>query len=55
MAAQTQQLLEKLDHIQLDLNFIKEHLEDITLTDDDWASIQEAKEDLRAGRIKRLA
>jgi len=43
MAAPVQQILEKLEHIQFDLNYIKEHLEDVTLTDDDITSIREAK------------
>lgn len=57
MTSAAQQLLEKLDHIQSDIKYIKEHLVDIDLilTDEDLESLQKAEEDLKAGRTKRLA
>ncbi len=52
-----QAIMEKLNHIQSDLNFIKEHLADVDLvmTDDDINAIYEAEEDLKSGKTKRLA
>lgn len=57
MTPQVQEIMEKLNHIQLDLNFIKNHLIDVdlVLTDDDINALQEAEEDLKKGRTKRLA
>ena len=49
-----QQIIDKLDVMQEGIEFIKEHLEDTTLTKDDLDSIEEAERDLEAGRTKRL-
>lgn len=56
MPAEVQLILEKLNHIQLDLDFLKEHLRDIdfVLTDDDWGALHQAEEDLKLGKTKRL-
>ena len=45
---------EKLDLIKLEIDYIKEHLVDITLTNDDIISLREAEEDLKKGKTKRL-
>jgi len=57
MAPQVQEIMEKLDHIQSDLNFIKGHLTDVdlVLTDDDVDALREAEEDLKNGETKRIA
>ena len=57
MAPEVQEIMEKLNHIQADLDFIKSHLSDVdvVLTDDDVHAIQEAEEDLRDGKSKRIA
>ncbi|MFH1276073.1 MAG: hypothetical protein ABIH82_03100 [Candidatus Woesearchaeota archaeon] len=56
MVIESKQIVEKLEHIQLDLNFIKKHLSDLDLvmTDDDIDSLKEAEEDLTNGRTTRL-
>ena len=57
MAPEVQEIMEKLNHIQADLDFIKSHLSDVdvVLTDDDVHALQEAEEDLRDGKSKRIA
>lgn len=57
MTAQAQQIMEKLNHIQLDLNFIKEHINDVdvVLMENDIEALQKAEEDLKAGKTTRLA
>ena len=48
------EILIRLARLQTDMNYVKEHIEDITLTEDDLDSIHEAKKDLREGKTKRL-
>ncbi|MEK6848102.1 MAG: hypothetical protein AABX65_00530 [Nanoarchaeota archaeon] len=45
-----QKLMHSLSRLQSDMKFVREHIEDITLTEDDLKSIVEAKKDLREGR-----
>lgn len=47
-------ILSKLDHLDKDVRFIKEHIVDIKLTQDDLNSLNEAEQDLIQGRTKRL-
>ena len=47
-------VINKLNMIQADVAYIKEHLEDINLTEDDLLSLNEAKKDLKEGKTKRL-
>ena len=56
MATQIKEFVEKLDHIQSDLNFIKKHINDVdlVLTDDNLEALYEAEEDLAAGKTKRI-
>lgn len=56
MMEKEQQILEKLDEIKSELNYIKRHIidMDIILTDDDIDSLKEAEKDLREGKTKRL-
>lgn len=47
-------IISRLDMLRHEINFIKEHIIDVTLTQDDISSLNEAEEDLREGRTKRL-
>ena len=47
-------IINKLDRLKQEIDFVKEHIVDITLTQDDISSLNEAEEDLRKGRTKRL-
>ena len=47
-------IMSRLDMLGQEINFIKEHIIDITLTRDDINSLNEAEEDLSEGRTKRL-
>ena len=47
-------IINKLDVLKEDIGFIKEHIVDITLTQDDADSLHEAEEDLKESRTKRL-
>ncbi len=48
-------ILNKLDILKSEINYIKEHLIDVTLTNDDILSLKEAEIDLKEGKTKRLA
>ena len=56
MTNEDKQILEKLDAIKLELDYIKKHIVDVDAvsTDDDIGSLKEAEKDLKAGRTKRL-
>ena len=56
MTANLQQVLEKLDTIKSELDFIKEHITDAdrVLTEEDTVSLSKAEKDLREGKTKRL-
>jgi hypothetical protein len=47
-------IMNKLDVLKQEIDFIKEHLIDVTLTSDDIESLCESEEDLKKGRTKRL-
>ena len=47
-------IINKLDALKQEIAFIKEHIIDITLTQDDIDSLNEAEEDLKKGRTKKL-
>ena len=47
-------ILDKLELLKKEIESIKEHLIDITLTRDDINSLNEAEEDLEKGKTKRL-
>lgn len=47
-------IINKLDLLTKDVEFIKKHIVDVTLTQDDVNSLNEAEEDLKKGRTKRL-
>jgi len=54
MATQIEQIMDKLTHIELDLSYIKGHLTDINLTEEDKISLNNAEKDLTEGKTKRL-
>jgi len=47
-------ILNKLNILNNKVSFIKEHIMDITLTQEDICSLNEAEEDLKRKRTKRL-
>ena len=47
-------IINKLDILKQEIDFIKEHIIDVTLTQEDIDSLNEAEEDLEKGRTKRL-
>ena len=48
------EIMIKLARLQEDMNYVREHIEDITLTEDDLKSIEWAEEDFREGKTKSL-
>ncbi len=54
MTTQVQQIMNKLTHIESDLIYIKEHLSDVVLTEQDITSLCQAEKDLKEGKTKRL-
>jgi len=51
MTKETRLILERLDEIKSDLDYLKEHIDvDLILTEDDKTSIIEAERDLKEGR-----
>jgi len=47
-------IINKLNNIESSLAYIREYLEDITLTQDDLKSIEEAQDDLKKGKTISL-
>jgi len=47
-------IINKLDLLKQEIDFIKEHIIDVTLTQDDIDSLNEAEEDLKKVRTKKL-
>ena len=56
MTAEIHQIMNKLDVIKSEIDYIKKHLVDgdRILTDDDLIALQEAEKDFKAGKTKRL-
>ncbi len=50
------QIIEKLNHIQSDLDYIKSHITDVdlVLTEDDFKALEEADKDLTTSKTKRI-
>ena len=48
------EIMQRLAKLQTDMNYVREYIEDITLTEDDLNSIKEAKKDLKEGKTRRL-
>lgn len=57
MSTEVKKIIDKLEHIQEDLDYIKERLADVdyVLMDDDIDALHEAQEEYKAGKTKRLA
>jgi len=47
-------MMAKLSKLQADMDYVKEHIEDTTLTDDDLKSIKESRKDLKEGKTTSL-
>ncbi len=56
MTTEMNVIIEKLNHIETDLNFIKQHISDVdlVLTEEDLNSLRKAEQELKEGRTKRL-
>ena len=56
MATEAKEILEKLEIIKTDLDYIKQHMIDVdlVLTDDDLEALNEAEKDLKSGKTNRL-
>ena len=48
------EIIVRLTKLQTDMNYVKEHIIDITLTEDDLESIESARKDLKEGKTRRL-
>ena len=48
------EIITKLARIQADMNYVKEHIEDITLTEDDLEAIREAENEYKEGKTISL-
>ena len=48
------EIMTKLARLQTDMDHIREHIKDITLTEDDLEAIEEARIDLKEGKTMRL-
>jgi hypothetical protein len=48
------EIISRLARLQTDVNFVKEYIEDISLSKDDLIAIKEAKQDLHTGKTRRL-
>jgi len=49
-----EEIMSRLKKLQKDVNYIKEYIEDVTLTEDDLRSIEEAEKDYEEGRTISL-
>lgn len=56
MVTEIKQIMDRLEHIQSDIDYLKGHLSDVdlVLTDDDLDALHRAEADLAAGKTKRL-
>ena len=56
MAAESKMIMEKLNEIKSELDFIKKRMVDVDtiLTSDDVESLKEAEEDLKKGKTVKL-
>ena len=48
------EIMIKLTRLQSDMDYVREHIDDITLTEDDLKSIEEAERDYKEGRTTSL-
>ncbi len=56
MTSEINVIIEKLNHIETDLHFIKQHISDVdlVLTQEDMDSLRKAEQELKEGKTKRL-
>lgn len=50
----SREIIIKLARLQSDMDYVREHIEDITLTEDDLEAIEEGRRDLKEGKTRRL-
>ena len=48
------EIMSRLAKIQEEMEFVKEHLQDISMTEDDLSSLENAKRDLKEEKTRRL-
>ena len=48
------EIMAKLAKLQSDMNYVREHIEDINLTEDDIKSLEEAEKEHREGKTISL-
>ena len=56
MATQMREIISKLEHMEEDIQFIKNRISDLdlVLSDEDVDAIKQAEEDLKNGKTRRL-
>ncbi len=56
MQQELKQIMERLDHMENDLHYIKKHLTDgdLVLTEDDLEALKDAENDFKQSKTKRL-
>ena len=50
----SQEIMDKLAQLQSDMNFVKEYIEDITLTSDDIDALEKADQEFKEGKLSSL-
>ena len=50
----TNEIIMRLAKLQADMDFVREHIDDMTLAEDDIASLKEAEKEYRAGKTISL-
>lgn len=48
------EIMIKLARLQSDMNYVREHIEDITLTEDDLISLEDAEKEHKEGKTTSL-
>ena len=48
------EIMAKLTRLQTDMDYVREHIEDITLTEDDLSSLEEAEKEYKEGKTTSL-
>jgi len=48
------EIIARLARVQADMDYVREHIEDITLTDDDISSLEEAEREYKEGKTTSL-
>lgn len=50
----TKAIMVKLSKLQADVDYVREPIEDVTLSDDDLKAIEDRRKDLKEGTTRRL-